>query len=180
MRLDRLPAFHPSSRRYKDGRLNEPVNLKALELTDEPIAAPPEAKSGRTVENPRASAWDNADLSNDPDRPSLSDIRLPEDRRTHILDGDGPGKPGGGHRHGTGRPGKTEFPAEWDDDKIVSMVEDAARSPDRVIRQEFNSRWWTTGKREGVEVTSIVCPDGRIWSAWPEPGGPGVIENPKV
>lgn len=119
-------------------------------------------------------------MASHPDRPAAGDIWLPHDRRVHILDGDGPGTPGGGHRYGAGRPGKTEFPAGWDDAKIVSVVEDVARTPDTVIWQGFNSRWRVTGQREGVAVTSIVRPDGKIWSAWPEPGGAGVTQNPKA
>jgi hypothetical protein len=30
-----------------------------------------------------------------------------------------------------------------------------------------------------VAITAIVHPDGRIWTAWPEEGSPGVIRNPK-
>jgi Bacterial EndoU nuclease len=126
------------------------------------------------------SGWDKAGVSSHPDRPAADDIKLPEDRRVHILDGDGPGKPGGGHRHGTGRPGKTEFPASWGDEKIVSIVTDVARNPDTVAWQNFNSRWRAAGEREGVVVTGIVRPDGNIWSAWPEPGGTGVVQNAKA
>ena len=25
----------------------------------------------------------------------------------------------------------------------------------------------------------VIQPDGRIWSAWPDPGGPGVVRNPR-
>ena len=43
------------------------------------------------------------------------DIRVSGDRRAHILDGD---KTGGGH--GVSSPGKTEFPASWDDTKVMA------------------------------------------------------------
>jgi hypothetical protein len=29
---------------------------------------------------------------------------------------------GGGHRYGVGVPGKTEFPANWDEDKIIDSI----------------------------------------------------------
>jgi hypothetical protein len=114
-----------------------------------------------------------------PDRPVATEIHLPQDRVRHILDGDGPGKPGGGHRHGTGRPGKTEFPQHWSDEAILSAVEQVARQPDRANRQS-NGRWWATGECDNVRVTAVVLADGRIWTAWPEPGGPGVRQNPEV
>jgi Bacterial EndoU nuclease len=186
MRLERLPAAHPSSPRYRGGELTKPVNLKALEFTDDQIARLDAQRADRTPgsrddrSGTRPSGWDDPQVTSHPDCPAADEITLPQDRRVHILYGDGPGKPGGGHRHGTGRPGKTEFPAEWDDNKIVSTVEDVAREPDRVGWQSFNSRWRVTGQREGVEITGVVRPDGRIWTAWPEPGGRGVGQNPKA
>jgi len=44
-------------------------------------------------------------------------------RRTHILYGD---QSGGGHLHGAGKPCKSEFPASWSAEKIISTVERAA------------------------------------------------------
>ena len=55
-------------------------------------------------------------------------LRVTPERATHILDGDATG---GGHRHGAGKPGKTEFPAGWDDRKIIDTVLDVARGPMR-------------------------------------------------
>jgi hypothetical protein len=104
------------------------------------------------------------------------DVRLTPERRAHILDGD---ETGGGHRHGTGEPGKTEFPAEWDDDRIVDAVLTVARTPDEAPeRQDWNERWSVTGTRDGVELVAIVESDGRVWTAWPGEGSPGVIKNP--
>jgi hypothetical protein len=124
------------------------------------------------------SGWETADARDHPDRPVVSEIHVPPDRVQHILEGDGPGKFGGGHRHGTGRPGKTEFPESWSDDAIISTVEEIARQPETVEWQR-NNRWHATGERDGVRVTAVVLPDGRIWTAWPWPGGPGVTKNPK-
>jgi hypothetical protein len=95
----------------------------------------------------------------------------------HILGGDASG---GGHRHGTGKPGKTEFPAKWDDVKILDTLRAVARAPDEPpIYQSWNGRWLARGTRDGVEVVAIVAHDGRIWSGWPRPGGPGVVKNPE-
>jgi hypothetical protein len=119
-------------------------------------------------------------LHDHPDLPELDDVKLTDDRGRHILDGDGPGTPGGGHRHGTGRPGKTEFPADWSDDKIVSTVQDVARNPAEARWQDFNSRWRVSGDRDGIRLTAVVLPDGRIWAAWPEVGRGGVTQNPRT
>ena len=56
----------------------------------------------------------------------------------------------------SGNPGKTEFPANWNDEKIMSKVLlDVARDlivPPRL--QQRNNRWVCTGTRDGVEVVS--------------------------
>jgi hypothetical protein len=111
------------------------------------------------------------------DRPLPDAIRVSPERASHILDGD---EYGGGHRHGTGRPGKTEFPASWDDKKVVAAALDIARKPDQVpVRQDRNNRWLCGGTRDGVEVSVIVLPGGEVWTAWPQEGSPGVIRNPR-
>jgi len=127
----------------------------------------------------RAVAKDNPgwDAVGTAERPSLHDIAVPPERASHILDGDASG---GGHRHGTGRPGKTEFPAGWDDTKILGIIQDVAQAPDQPpIFQSWNGRWLTRGTRENVEIVAIVAGDGRVWSGWPRPGGPGVVKNPE-
>lgn len=120
------------------------------------------------------SGWDSVDAV---DRPSVEDIGLSPERTTHILDGD---ETGGGHRHGTGIPGKTEFPASWDDERIIDTVVDVARRPDLPPKhQEWNDRWVARGTRDDVEVVAVIERDGRIWTSWPTPDSPGVVKNPK-
>jgi hypothetical protein len=63
-------------------------------------------------------------------------VRVSEDRRRHILDGDANG---GGHRHGTGSPGKTEFPAAWDDNRVIAEIESVANDPRSKRRLRFTS-----------------------------------------
>jgi hypothetical protein len=122
----------------------------------------------------RRSGWDAVDAEV---RPAPDTIRISPDRSTHILDGDAYG---GGHRHGTGKPGKTEFPASWGDQKVIDTALDIARKPDQPpVRQERNSRWVCIGTRDGVEVSVIVLPGGDVWTAWPEEGSPGVVRNPR-
>jgi hypothetical protein len=122
------------------------------------------------------SGWDAIDAER---RPAPDAFHTTPARDKHILDGDGPTK-GGGHRHGVGKPDKTEFPQIWDDKHVLRNVVDVARQPDAPpVCQNFNGRWLLYGIREGVKVWAIVLPDGEIWTAWPEEGGPGVVRNPK-
>jgi hypothetical protein len=163
-RLERIPDGHPSSADYRSADL--PPRHTDRQRARDPAAS----ESGRR----------GPDAHEHPDLPSADSIKLADDRARHILDGDGPGTPGGGHRHGTGRPGKTEFPETWPDDKVLAAIEDAAGHPADADWQEFNSRWRVSGEREHVRVTVVVLPDGSIWAAWPEPGGAGVTQNPRT
>jgi hypothetical protein len=118
--------------------------------------------------------WDSIDEKN---RPPVDAIRVSPERTTHILDGD---SNGGGHLHGIGSPEKTEFPASWDDKKIMSNVLNVAQRPDAPpVLQHWNNRWVCSGTRDSVEVSVIVLRSGEVWTAWPEEGSPGVVRNPK-
>jgi hypothetical protein len=120
------------------------------------------------------SGWDAIDAAN---RPAVDALHVTPERLAHILDGDATG---GGHRSGTGKPGKTEFPADWDDQKIIDTLLDVARRPDQAPgHQEWNDRWVARGTRDDVEVVVVMARDGRIWSGWPLPGGAGVVKNPE-
>jgi hypothetical protein len=119
------------------------------------------------------SGWDTVDAEK---RPALDSLRVSPERRTHILDGD---TYGGGHRHGTGKPGKSEFPASWSDEKIISSMLDVASRPDRPPKhQQYKDRWVTRGIRDDVEVVAVIARDGCIWTGWPQ-SGPGVVRNPR-
>jgi Bacterial EndoU nuclease len=148
--------------------------------TEVPAEAPTDAPAGARTDVPGEartdrSGWDAIDSGQ---RPPLDAIRITPERSAHILDGDDAGR--GGHRHGVGNPGKTEFPASWDDKKIMDNVRDVGRRPDQPpIYQDWNSRWLARGTRDDVEVVVVVAGDGRIWSGWPRPGGPGVVRNPR-
>ena len=134
--------------------------------------APGPDDSGPEPDTPRRSGWDALDT---PGRPPPDALRISADRAVHILDGD---ETGGGHRHGTGRPGKTEFPADWDDATITGNITAVAHGPESV-RQQVNGRWKARGERDQVGITVIINPDGAIWTAWPQAGSPGVVRNPK-
>ena len=122
------------------------------------------------------SGWDSIDEKN---RPLLDALHVSPERRVHILDGDADGG-GGGHRHGVGKPGKTEFPANWDDEKVIATVLDVARRPDKPpTHQDWNDTWLCAGTRDNVEVTAVTERSGDILTGWPEEGGPGVVRNPR-
>lgn len=131
-----------------------------------------DAATEAAAQDDARTGWDSVGES--PERPDSAAIHLPSDRREHILDGDASG---GGHRAETGRPGKSEFPPEWSDDKIEEVVEDVARHPDDEPYHQPNGRWLVSGTRDGVDVKVVVHPDGRIWTAYPT-AGPGVVKNP--
>ena len=136
----------------------------ALRAAVDQQARASDAASPSADTSPR-SAWDNADALT---RPPLEALRMPPERAIHILDGDATG---GGHRYGTGKPGKTEFPASWDEDKITDSILSVARAPDSAILQR-NGRWKAEGVRDEIMLAVIIMADGRIWSAYPLPGSP--------
>jgi hypothetical protein len=148
---------------------------EALRSADgKPVSASDGQRAGSGTRRDRA-GWDAVDAEN---RPPLDALRVTPERTRHILDGDGTNS--GGHRHGVGNPGKTEFPASWDDKKIMDNILDVAQRPDQPpIHQNWNDRWLVRGRRDGVEIAVVIASDGLIWSGWPRPGGPGVITNPQ-
>lgn len=155
-RLGDLPPSHPSSASYVSDR----------HAARGPTASPERRNGDSPSETPLSADYAAPD-----------EIRLAaEQRRIHILDGD---QTGGGHRHGTGRPAKTEFPAEWGDDCIIDAILAIARHPDQAPKhQNWNDRWRVSGQHDGVRIRAVVEPDGGIWTAWPVEGSPGVVKNP--
>lgn len=165
-RLEALPDWHPSSPQYRPDRSRSEPKAKLPDASRD-VAAGEAAAEG-------ASGWEVLGEDNR-DRPSLADIRVSAERQSHILDGD---RTGGGHRHGVGSPGKTEFPADWDDGRIIENILSVAREPDRQpVRQNWNDRWRVQGTRDGVDMVGIVTSDGLVWTAWPREGSPGVVKN---
>lgn len=125
----------------------------------------------------RGSGWDQ--LSGD--RPTPDSVHLAGDRRSHILDGDPPPKKGGGHRYGTGRPDKSEFPGSplWSDEHIIESILSVARDPDVRLEHKFqgNGNWRAQGVRDGVLIDVVIDPSGYVVTGYPV-SGPGVHRNP--
>jgi hypothetical protein len=94
--------------------------------------------------------------------------------RRHILDGD---ETGGGHRAGTGKPGKSEFPANWSDEQILHHISDIATDPAAPrVPQGNNGNIKVTGTRDGIDITVILDPTGsRIITGFPT----NVPRNPR-
>jgi Bacterial EndoU nuclease len=104
-----------------------------------------------------------SDSATQDEKPSLIDDK----GKKHILDGDGPN--GGGHRSGTGKPGKSEFPADWSDEKIEGEISDIATDPAvEWIGPNRNGYIVGTGVREGVEIQVVKDQkSGRIITGYP-------------
>ena len=82
---------------------------------------------------------------------------LTGNRRQHILAGD---SKGGGHRAGAGKSGKTEFPTDWTDNKIINDISDVATDPksQHGVNPEFYNAPYAIGTRGGVEIRVDVFP----------------------
>ena len=110
-----------------------------------------EGAGGRLVPRGTAGADDFVDLTS----PA---------RRRHILEGD---VTGGGHRPGTGIPGKSEFPAGWSDDRIIHAISDVATDPGATRAAGRGGRTIVTGTRDGVEIRVVLEADGTIVTGFP-------------
>ena len=85
-------------------------------------------------------------------------------RRRHILDGDATG---GGHRAGTGKPGKSEFPAGRSDDSLMHDISDIATDPTLTSRAGRGGRTITDGTRNGVDIRVVQERNGDIVTGFP-------------
>ncbi|MBB3059990.1 hemagglutinin repeat-containing protein [Microbulbifer rhizosphaerae] len=96
-------------------------------------------------------------------------IDLTDDKgRKHILEGDGPGK-GGGHRYGTGKPGKSEFPGNWSDEKILHEISDIATDP-KLNWSKPDRRGYIAASKmvEGIQIKVVVdTKSGRVVTGYP-------------
>ncbi len=89
---------------------------------------------------------------------------ITEKRRKHILYGD---ETGGGHKMGMGRPGKTKFPAGWDDDKIIDAILQVANDAKLPMRQS-GKYWLKADVVEGVAIRAVLDRDkGEVVTGYP-------------
>jgi hypothetical protein len=95
-------------------------------------------------------------------------FKLTEQRRLHILYGDGTG---GGHKAGAGKPGKTEFPPDWVDDKIISTITRIANDSILPMRQSGKRYWLRMGEQDGLQVRVVLDKEhGEIVTGYPVEG----------
>lgn len=164
-----------------DEQRTEKVVLGALTIVGFVIGAVKGAKGGKGAESgepakiPERPATEPPGSKPPSTEPPLKTPKNPVDltdpqARKHILDGD---ETGGGHRHGTGKPGKSEFPKDWSDAKILHEISDVATDPNSTWTQQTGSpgakftksgkpvRWKVEGTRDGVDITVIVEPNGK-------------------
>ncbi len=116
----------------------EPPSLRSSSGTSNNISQPAAKESG-------------------PLQNAVPQARVTPSGRTHILDGEGEV---GGHRPGTGTPGKSEFPTDWSDQKIIDEVESVANDPASTRSVQSNGRTRVEGSRDNVRIRVIVNPDG--------------------
>ncbi len=92
-------------------------------------------------------------------------IHLSEKRIKHILYGD---ETGGGHKHGQNTPCKSEFPANWNDEKIIETVNHIATDGNTDWKQQDNGYFVSDTKIEDLKIRVVMDKDeGEIITAYP-------------
>jgi filamentous hemagglutinin len=99
-----------------------------------------------------------------PANPSTKAI-MTEQRQIHILYGD---ETGGGHLYGAGKPCKSEFPADWDAQKILSETALIAANDNLPWRREENGYHVSENIVDGVRVRVVKGRENReVITAYP-------------
>jgi len=149
--------------------LADEQRLRRAAAPDPPIAAAL-ADVGRVAGlGLTGTAWDTAAGPH----PTPDAIHVTPQRATHILHSD---DTGGGHAPGTGRPGQSEFPRGWSDQRILTATLTVARAPE-VLRRGRYGRWVVEGVEDGVRIRVVVGADGYVFTSVPL-SGRGVVRNP--
>lgn len=92
-------------------------------------------------------------------------IVISAERSQHILYGD---STGGGHKHGVGKPCKSEFPADWDDAEILDITKRIAANDNLDWKQQRNSYYVAEEMIDGVRVRVVLGPQKRnVITAYP-------------
>lgn len=84
---------------------------------------------------------------------TLTPVDISPQREKHILYGDATG---GGHRHGVGKPCKSEFPADWDDARIIDTIERLAANDNLFWKQEPNGYHTAEQSVDGVRIRVVM------------------------
>ncbi len=86
---------------------------------------------------------------------SFQTALISPERRIHILYGD---ERGGGHFHTANRPCKSEFPEDWDEEKVIKTIELIAANDNIGWRQEQNGYFAGEQKIDGLNIRVILNP----------------------
>ncbi len=80
-------------------------------------------------------------------------VTISEARQEHILRGDATG---GGHKFGLGKPCKSEFPKDWNNDEIIETVELIASNDNLPWKKQKNGYFMAEETVDGVKVRVIL------------------------
>lgn len=80
-------------------------------------------------------------------------VNLSDQRRQHILFGD---ETGGGHFHGVGKPCKSEFPENWNEDKVIGAIELIAVNDNLDWRKEQNGYHVAEHQLEDLKIRVVL------------------------
>lgn len=103
--------------------------------------------------------------------------RLTQARLVHILYGD---KTGGGHLHGTNKPCKSEFPADWTEKDITDSIKLIAANDSLAWAEGRNGNYVANSVDHGVNIRVVLSPDrSEIITAYPlsTPRNPCPVAN---
>ncbi|PZQ45569.1 MAG: RhsD protein [Micavibrio aeruginosavorus] len=84
---------------------------------------------------------------------SANAITISDNGIEHILHGD---ETGGGHKFGTGKPCKSEFPKEWNNKEIIKTVEKIAANDNLKWRKQKNGYYTAEETVEGVRIRVVL------------------------
>jgi hypothetical protein len=92
-------------------------------------------------------------------------VILSQQAKEHILYGD---YKGGGHLYGAGKPCKSEFPKDWDKNKVITTVTQQAANDNIPWRQEDNGYHVSEKNHKNVRVRVVLDDDkSHIITAYP-------------
>lgn len=167
-RLGELPGFTPE----RIDQWLETYPAETLGLPNHTGSPPVDVPTGNIISTPIPdTSGPNIVTMENPH--SIDSVSIPEDRARHILDGEGRS---GGHRYGTGTPGKTEFPAGWSDNDILDAIRQVAGTGTVDRPAHRNGDLVIVGEVNGVTIEVVVQPNGEVRTGYPL-SGPGVRRN---
>ncbi|MCB1562606.1 MAG: EndoU domain-containing protein [Alphaproteobacteria bacterium] len=95
----------------------------------------------------------------------IARVIISEKAAVHILYGD---KDGGGHMYGVGKPCNSEFPEEWDAQKVINVIRSIAANDNLDWRQESNGYYVAEDYEKYVRVRVVLGPEKkRVITGYP-------------